>query len=95
MSKKDKLNKFLSRHDQTSIFLWLIVGGYLVYLAYQILTGDMGTANDALLYVFCALFIIAGGLIVAVSLYALIGKHYKMPPPLAAEDEDEETEGEE
>ena len=87
---KDKLNKFLSHHNQTSIFLWLIVGGYLVYLAYQILTGDMGTANRALLYFFCVLFILVGTLIVAVSLYALIGKHHQQPRPLVPEDEDDE-----
>lgn len=74
---KEKLNKFLCRHNQTSLLLWLIVGCYLVYQAYQILSGDMGAANHALLYIFSVLFIVAGILIAAVSLYALIGRHYK------------------
>lgn len=77
---KEKLNKFLSRHNQTSLILWLIVGIYLVYQAYQILSGDMGSANHLLLYIFCALFIAAGLALAAVSLYALIGKHYQQPP---------------
>ena len=77
---KEKLNKFLCRHNQVSLILWLIVGIYLVYQAYQILSGDMGTANHLLLYIFCALFIAAGLLVTAVSLYALIGKHYQQPP---------------
>lgn len=76
---KEKLNKFLSRHNQMSLFLWLVVGGYLVYQAYQILSGDMGTANHLVLYIFSALFIVVGVVIVAVSLYALIGKHYQQP----------------
>lgn len=87
---KEKLNKFLSRHNQTSLFLWLIVGGYLVYQAYQILSGDMGSANHLLLYLFCALFIIAGLVIVAVSLYGLIGKHHQQPA--AADDDSAEEE---
>ena len=87
---KEKLNKFLCRHNQTSIFLWLIVGGYLVYQAYQILSGDMGSANHLLLYVFSALFIVAGLAIVAVSLYALIGKHYQQPQSPSDDSEDEE-----
>ena len=74
---KEKLNKFLNRHNQTALLLWLIVGCYLVYQAYQILAGDMGAANHLLLYIFSALFIVCGIAIAAVSLYALIGKHYR------------------
>ena len=87
---KEKLNKFLSRHNQTSLILWLIVGIYLVYQAYQILSGDMGNANHLLLYVFSALFIVVGVVIVAVSLYALIGKHYQQPQPPSDDSADEE-----
>lgn len=74
---KEKLNKFLSRHNHTSLLLWLVVGCYLVYQAYEILSGDMGSANHLLLYIFSILFIVAGIAIVAVSLYAFIGKHYQ------------------
>ena len=87
---KEKLNKFLSRHNQTSIVLWFVVGAYLVYQAYQILSGDMGTANHLLLYIFSALFIAAGLAIVAVSLYALIGKHYQQLQSPSDDGEDEE-----
>ena len=89
---KEKLNKFLCRHNQTSIFLWLIVGIYLVYQAYQILSGDMGTANHLLLYIFSALFIVAGLAIVALSLYALIGKHYQLPQSTSSTDDREDEE---
>ena len=89
---KEKLNKFLSRHNQSSVFLWLIVGGYLVYLAYDIFTGDMGSANHALLYIACAFFMIVGLAVCAISLYALIGKHYQMPQMSFSDEEDENTE---
>ena len=78
--KLNKLNKFLCLHDQTSMFLWLVVGGYLLYQAYQILSGDMGSANPVLLYICSAQFIVGGLVLVAGTLYALIGKHYKQPP---------------
>ena len=87
---KEKLNQFLSRHNQTALLLWLIVGVYLIYQAYQILTGDMGTANHLLLYIFSALFIVAGLAIVAVSLYALIGKHYQQAQSSPDDSVDEE-----
>lgn len=87
---KEKLNKFLCRHNQTSLFLWLIVGIYLIYQAYQILSGDMGTANHLLLYIFSALFIVAGLAVVAVSLYALIGKHYQQSQSTPDDSADEE-----
>ena len=87
---KEKLNRFLCRHNQTSIFLWLIVGIYLVYQAYQILSGDMGSANHLLLIGFSALFIVAGIAVTAVSLYALIGKHYKQPQPPQDDSADKE-----
>ena len=87
---KEKLNKFLCRHNQTSIVLWFVVGAYLVYQAYQILSGDMGTANHLLLYIFSALFIVAGLAIVAVSLYALIGKHYQQSQSTPDDSADEE-----
>lgn len=87
---KEKLNKFLGRRNQTSLLLWLIVGCYLVYQAYQILSGDMGTANHLLLYIFSGLFIVAGLIIVAVSLYAFIGKHYQQPESSAESNDDTE-----
>ncbi|GEM_PF-4975260 len=86
---KEKLNRFLERHNQTSLTLWLIVGGYLVYQAYQILTGDMGDANHALLWIFSIFFIVAGTAIVALCLYAFIGGHYEKPSfPADGDDED-------
>ncbi len=87
---KEKLNKFLCRHNQTSLILWLVVGIYLVYQAYQILSGDMGSANHLLLYSFSALFIVVGLAVAAVSLYALIGKHYQQPESSSVDSEDEE-----
>lgn len=89
---KEKIDKLLSNRNQTSVFLWLIAGGYLVYLAYQILSGDMGSANRWVLYVFCALFIIVGLAIVALALYSLIGKRYQMQKPPAEDEEDSSTE---
>jgi len=87
---KEKLNKFLEHRNQTSLLLWLIVGGYLVYQAYQILTSDMGDANPTLLWIFSIVFIIAGAAIVALSLYAFIGGHY-LKPQFPADDDGEDT----
>lgn len=83
---KEKLNKFLSRHTQGMIFLWMIVGGYLAYLAWQLLTEDPGEANPAVLTVAAVVFAIVGLIMVAVSLYSLIGKHYKDPYPPVGEE---------
>lgn len=87
---KDKLNKLVKNRSQSSLTLWLIAGGYLVYLAYQILTGDQGSTNRLIIYATSALFIIVGLALVGVSLYALIGKHYQIPQP--QEDNSEENE---
>lgn len=87
---KEKIDKLLSNRNQSSVVLWLIAGGYLVYLVYQILSGDMGETNRLIIYATCALFIIAGLALVAVSLYALIGKKYQTKEP-PAEDSGDDT----
>ena len=83
---KEKLDRFLKNRNQGSLFLWIVAGGYLVYLAYSIFTGDMGGADHAVLYAFCALFLLAGLLLCGVALYAFFGKHYDLP----GEKEDEQ-----
>lgn len=75
---KEKLEKFLRRHTQTSIFLWMVVGGYLLYLAWQIFSSDMGDADPVLLTAAMVIFVIAGLALVAVGLYAMIKKCYKV-----------------
>lgn len=73
----DKLKKFLCRHSQTSIALWMVVGGYLIYLAWDIFRTDTATANPIILKVAMVVFTIVGLVILAVGALALFGGYNK------------------
>ena len=73
----DKLKKFLCRHSQTSIALWMVVGGYLIYLAWDIFKADKGGADMTLLTVAMIVFTIVGFLILACGALALFGGYNK------------------
>lgn len=63
-----------NRHvPRTSLMIRTIAGGYLIYLAYQLLVGlkDGGTMNPAISIGVAILFVIAGGIIIFFSLRAL------------------------
>ena len=73
----DKLKKFLCRHSQTSIALWMVVGGYLIYLAWDILKADKGSADMTLLTVAMIVFAVVGLIILACCALALFGGYNK------------------
>lgn len=73
----DKLKKFLCRHSQTSIALWMVVGGYLIYLAWDIFKADKGSADTTLLAVAMIVFTIVGFFILACGALALFGGYNK------------------
>lgn len=77
MDKKDMLKKT----TQTNLLLRLFVGGFLIYLAYEIVMGLDGVSsnNRIILTVFSALFISSGLVIGANSLYRLIKHKYYDP----------------
>ena len=73
----DKLKKFLYRHSQTSIALWMVVGGYLIYLAWQIFKTGIGDGNAVILVAAMIVFVIVGLLLLAVGCYSLFGGYNK------------------
>jgi len=86
---KEKLEKYLHRHTQASIFLWMIVGGYLLYLAWQIFTSDVGEADPRLLTAAVIVFVIAGLILIGVGLYAMLKHCYKEPPNAESNDNED------
>ncbi|HOO28289.1 MAG TPA: hypothetical protein PLU43_07475 [Lachnospiraceae bacterium] len=72
-------------------YLRIVVGGYLVYLAYDIFRLRDTQASDYwLMMLFVLLFTIFGGVIVIFSLKHLIKKEYYDPNNMDIEDEPEE-----
>ncbi|RKI84354.1 hypothetical protein D7V83_05775 [bacterium 0.1xD8-71] len=62
--------------NKATLILRMVVSGYLLYLAYELIR-DYGTADNQMLVLGAViLFIVAGGLIFAVSAYQLITKKY-------------------
>lgn len=86
---KEKLEKFLRRHNQTSIFLWMIVGGYLVYLAWQLFSSEPGDTEPVIITAAIIFFTIAGLALVGVGMYAMIKKCYKVQSVADTVSEDE------
>lgn len=74
---------------KTSLVIRTVAGGYLIYLAYQLLTGlkDGGIENPAISIAGAVLFAIAGGIMIFFSLKALKNGEY-----MEAYMEKEETE---
>lgn len=59
------------------LFLRIFIGGYLCYLAYQIMTGGDTTANPIVVYVFSVIFVIAGIGLIILSLKMIIRGEYQ------------------
>ena len=91
----NKLQKFLCRHSQASIALWVVVGGYLVYLAWQLLTGPTEGANPVVTTVFGVLFAIVGAAIAVIGLYAVFAGYNKERQGIVGTRKDEDEDGEE
>ena len=73
----NRFQKFLCRHSQASIALWVVVGGYLVYLAWQLLTEPTEGADPVVTGVFGVLFAVVGAAIAVIGLYAILAGYNK------------------
>ena len=78
---KEKIKSWMFRHNQAALFLYAVVGGYLLYLAYQLFTADAGSANPVLLYIAAALFVIFGLSLLLIGGIAVIFGYYKEKLP--------------
>lgn len=88
---KDKLIAQLYRRKRNSYYLTAIVGGYLVYLAWQIF-GDLPQGSNLAAIAFWAaivVFVICGVLLAALSFWALVKGYCVENAP--ADDEDPST----
>lgn len=74
---KEKIKNWLCRHTQVSLLLYAVVGGYLIYLAYQLFSEG---ASDALLIIAEVVFALCGLLLVLLGGYGIIFGYYKKPP---------------
>lgn len=75
-------NKEILKHTTaTNLLLRLFIGGFLIYMAYEILTslGDSPSENQVTLIGFSVFFIICGVVIGANSLYRLFKRKYYDP----------------
>lgn len=75
-------NKDILKHTTaTNLMLRLFIGGFLIYMAYEILTTlqDATSANKTVLIAFSVLFILSGTVIGVHSLYCLIKHKYYDP----------------
>ena len=87
------IERYARARSQTQVTLVTIVGGYLLYLAYDMIkaffagTGGSSTA----LYIFTALFIVCGLFLCGGGLYALWNGWYKENTPRRETDEGDEA----
>lgn len=81
-------------NNQIKLILRLVVGGYLVYLAYDLIKTS---ENQGKFIAAAALFALAGGALFIHSLLTLVRSDYfrNDPPPENGEDPEEESEEEE
>lgn len=79
MNLSDIIEKYAKARSQAHVSLITIVGGYLLYLVYEIIKGILdGTgSSSALLLVFAGLFTVCGLLLCLGGVYALWKGWYK------------------
>ena len=87
----NKFQKFLCRHSQASIALWVVVGGYLVYLAWQLLTEPTETANPVIITAAAVVFAVIGAAVVAIGLYAIFAGYNKERQGIVKKDDEDES----
>ena len=72
MKIADTVEKFSKGRTQSSLTLFLVVGVYLLYLAYKIITGILsGDDGNLIVLLFALIFILVGAALVGGGLYAL------------------------
>lgn len=59
------------------LFLRIFIGGYLCYLAYQIITGGDSSLNSIVVYGFSAIFVVAGLGLIGLSIKMMIKGEYQ------------------
>ena len=74
-------------HNQTRVILRLVVGGYLLYLAYDLMKSSAGNWKFIAAAV---VFGLAGGALFLHSLLTLVRSDYFRNPPPETKDESEE-----
>jgi len=87
--KKDKRTKN-SLPNQSMLAIRAVVGGYLVYLAYDIFSTESPTVPRVGIILFCILFIVAGIVLVITTLRSFIKGEYIGGKADFTEDEYEE-----
>ena len=73
----DKLINWMETRRYNSYLLWLVVGLYLVYLAFQMVSGRVAEAvAPALKLLLALLFALLGVVLAGISLFAILKGHY-------------------
>jgi len=76
--------------NQGMLAIRAIVGGYLVYLAYDILSTESTTVPRIGILLFCILFVIAGSALVVMTIRSFVKGEYIGGKADFTEDEDDE-----
>ena len=86
----EKFIAWLRTLDYTLYVMIVVVGGYIAYLGYQLFR-DAGDTEGSLVPIYAAgtVFMLAGAVLVAVSLYALVKGYYKEKSPSDDDNDDE------
>ena len=75
--KLEKLIDWMETRRYNTYLLWLVVGLYLLYLAFQMASGKVAEGVDPALKIGLALvFAIIGFALAAISLFAVLKGHY-------------------
>ena len=74
--KEEKKNSAAKLPTSMMLFLRIFIGGYLCYLAYQLLNTSDISISQTLIYVICTVFFIAGGIIIILSLKMILRGEY-------------------
>lgn len=88
-NNKDKKTKN-SLPNQSMLAIRAVVGGYLIYLAYDILSTESVTAPRIGMILFCILFVVAGIVLITTTLRSFVKGEYIGGKADYTEDENEE-----
>ena len=73
-----KLTSWMEQRSKSSYILMLMVGGYLLYMVTEMVGGvSESKANIAVVYVFGVLFAVAAVVMLALAVFAFVGRHYR------------------
>ena len=73
-----KLTSWMEQRSKSSYILMLMVGGYLLYMVSEMVGGvSESEVNTALVYAFSVLFAVAAVVMLALGMFAFVGRHYR------------------